>query len=102
MQIIQDMLFSKALPINEHKVKRSTISTEALTVHGLRICFDTPRLPADEVGRIRAAVKTIELLAAEGRFRESISYRRSYNRCMGRVNKLKRVDRKSGGWGKRV
>lgn len=91
LKIISDMLTGKDLPINESKTRVFRTSTEPLTVHGLRVSFDTPRLPADEVGRIRAAVRNVESLAAQPGYRISHDYRHDYNRCMGRVNKLLRV-----------
>ncbi|WP_159681059.1 reverse transcriptase family protein [Luteimonas sp. 9C] len=91
LALVRAMLISRALPINESKVKRVSLSTEAITVHGLRVNFETPRLPAAEVGRIRASVKTIELLAADTSFSSTPGFRKSFNKCMGRVNKLKRV-----------
>lgn len=91
LKIISDMLTAKDLPINEGKTKVSRTSTEPLTVHGLRVSFNTPRLPADEVGRIRAAVRNLESLAVQPGYRTSHGYRHDYNRCMGRVNKLLRV-----------
>ncbi|EPF5500172.1 reverse transcriptase domain-containing protein [Yersinia enterocolitica] len=92
LQLVKDMLINNELPINENKTKVSYSSTESLTVHGLRISFKEPRLPSEEIRRIRAAVKNLELLAIEGRYRHSHSYRHDYNRCMGRVNKLKRIN----------
>ena len=91
LKIISDMLTAKDLPINEGKTKVFRTSTEPLTVHGLRVSFNTPRLPADEVGRIRAAVRNLESLAVQPGYRTSHGYRHDYNRCMGRVNKLLRV-----------
>lgn len=91
LKIISDMLTAKDLPINEGKTRVFRTSTEPLTVHGLRVNFHTPRLPADEVARIRAAVRNVESLAAQPGYRTSHNYRHDYNRCMGRVNKLHRV-----------
>lgn len=91
LKIISDMLTAKDLPINEGKTKVFRTSTEPLTVHGLRVSFSTPRLPADEVGRIRAAVRNLESLSVQPSYRTSHGYRHDYNRCMGRVNKLLRV-----------
>lgn len=85
------MLESKDLPVNDAKTQIHRAGTKPLTVHGLRVGFSTPRLPADEVRRIRAAVRNVESLAAENNYRTSHSYRHDYNRCMGRVNKLRRV-----------
>ncbi|MBT1262760.1 RNA-directed DNA polymerase [Pseudomonas sp. VS40] len=92
LKIISDMLTTKDLPINESKTRIYRTSTEPLTVHGLRVSFSTPRLPSDEVGRIRASVRNLESLAAEPSYRTSHGYRHDYNRCMGRVNKLHRVE----------
>jgi len=94
ISIIKAMLESKDLPLNIAKTKIQRMSTEPLTVHGLRISFSEPRLPADEVRRIRAGVKNVENLARESNYRTSHSYRHDFNRCMGRVNKLGRVGHK--------
>jgi RNA-directed DNA polymerase len=91
LKIISDMLTAKDLPINESKTRVFRTSTEPLTVHGLRVSFNTPRLPADEVGRIRAAVRNLESLADQPSYRTTHGYRHDYNRCMGRINKLLRV-----------
>jgi len=60
-------------------------------VHGLRISFNEPRLPSNEVKKIRAAVQGIEIVAKENNYRQTYPYRKDFNRCMGRVNKLGRV-----------
>lgn len=91
LKIVGDMLVAKDLPLNEGKTRVYRTSTEPLTVHGLRVSFDTPRLPSDEVARIRAAVRNLESLAAEPSYRTTHDYRHDFNRCMGRVNKLHRV-----------
>ncbi|WP_081068498.1 reverse transcriptase family protein [Burkholderia stagnalis] len=92
MSVIEDMLTSKDLPINTSKTKIQYVSTTGLLVHGLRVSFQQPRLPSDEVRRIRAAVQNIETLAAEKGYRQTHAYRQDFNRCMGRVNKLSRVE----------
>jgi len=92
MKLIGDMLASKDLPIKASKTRTYRTSSEPITVHGLRVNFPTPRLPADEVGRIRAAVKHVETLATQPNYITTHSYRKVYNRCMGRVNKLLRVE----------
>ncbi|HEC50534.1 hypothetical protein LCGC14_1150700 [marine sediment metagenome] len=89
---VVSMLEGKDLPVNESKTKVHRVSTVPLSVHGLRIGFSTPRLPADEVRRIRAAVRNIESLATESNYRTTHAYRHEFNRCMGRVNKLLRVE----------
>jgi RNA-directed DNA polymerase len=85
------MLEKMGLPINIGKTKTQYASMKPLLVHGLRVDFDQPRLPPEEAKRIRASVKNLELLAASHGYRASRAYRRDFNRCMGRVNKLQRV-----------
>lgn len=91
LDIIKAMLTSKDLPLNVVKTRSIYVSSEPLTVHGLRVAFPQPRLPSGEVARIRAAVKNIENLASERGYRTTHAYRHDFNRCMGRVNKLVRV-----------
>lgn len=89
--LIEDMLAEKGLPTNREKTLIQYVSTVPLTVHGLRVSFKEPRLPSDEVRRIRAAVKNIETLSSERDYRTTHPYRKDFNRCMGRVNKLRRI-----------
>ncbi|UTY57698.1 reverse transcriptase family protein [Massilia sp. erpn] len=89
--IIEEMLIGKDLPVNHSKTRIQYCSTLPLTVHGLRVGFKEPRLPSDEVRKIRAAVHAIEVMAKEPNYRTTHAYRRDFNRCMGRVNKLSRV-----------
>ncbi|MFM0477378.1 reverse transcriptase family protein [Paraburkholderia strydomiana] len=93
-QIVENMLLEKELPLNSSKTRIQNISSAPLMVHGLRVAYAEPRLPSDEVRRIRSAVKNIETLAQEGAYRMSHGYRHDFNRCMGRVNKLSRVGHK--------
>lgn len=88
---IKNMLYERDLPLNIEKTRPYYISMEPLTVHGLRVNFDTPRLPSDEVRKIRAAVHNISKLSSEPGYRTTFAYRKDYNRCIGRVNKLKRI-----------
>lgn len=92
--VIEQMLISKDLPVNSSKTAIQYVSTTPLTVHGLRVAFKEPRLPSDEVRRIRSAVKNIETLAKEDSYRVTHGYRHDFNRAMGRVNKLGRVKHK--------
>ncbi len=92
--LIEDMLSEKGLPVNREKTNVQYISTQPLTVHGLRVAFKEPRLPSDEVKRIRSAVKNIETLSSEHSYRTTHAYRHDFNRCMGRVNKLSRIGHK--------
>lgn len=91
ISLITEMLAEKDLPVNLAKTKIQYITATPLAVHGLRVSFKEPRLPSDEVRKIRAAVKNTETLSKEKNYRTSHAYRRDFNRCMGRVNKLKRV-----------
>lgn len=91
IRIIEDMLTDKDLQINNRKTEIQHASVAPLTVHGLRINFPEPRLPADEVRRIRAAVQGLETVSKERNYRQTYAYRKDFNRCMGRVNKLSRV-----------
>lgn len=88
---IEEMLNKKDLPININKSEVHDVSTEPLTVHGLRVSFDKPRLASDEVRRIKASVYNITQLAMKNNSKTTVAYRIEYNRCMGRVNKLGRV-----------
>ncbi|RJL54059.1 reverse transcriptase family protein [Pectobacterium carotovorum] len=88
---VENMLNEKDLPINYKKTEVHNISTEALTVHGLRVSFNEPRLASDEVKRIKASVHNIINLSRKNNSKTSEAYRIEYNRCMGRVNKLGRV-----------
>lgn len=88
---VEGMLNGKDLPINFKKTEVHNISTEALTVHGLRVSFNEPRLASNEVKRIKASVHNIVSLSQKNNSKTSEAYRIEYNRCMGRVNKLGRV-----------
>lgn len=59
------MLSEHDLPINKHKTKIFHCSSEPIKVHGLRVDYDSPRLPSDEVKRIRASIHNLKLLAAK-------------------------------------
>lgn len=96
-QVVAQMLLEKDLPINLAKTKTYNLASEPYLIHGLRVCFKEPRLPSAEVSRIRASVKNIERIASEASYRVSHAYRRDFNRCMGRVNKLARVDHNQHG-----
>ncbi|MEH6672043.1 reverse transcriptase family protein [Halopseudomonas sp.] len=91
IKIVEDMLVSLDLPLNKKKTSIQHSSATPLTVHGLRVSFPQPRLPSDEVRRIRSAVQELEIVSAEGNYRYTYPYRQNFNRCMGRVNKLSRV-----------
>ncbi|WBA58573.1 reverse transcriptase family protein [Providencia sp. 21OH12SH02B-Prov] len=88
---IDNMLASKDLPINKSKSKVTKVSMEPLTVHGLRVDFISPRVSSDEVKRIRASLHNLNMLAKKSNSRTSAAYRKEYNRCLGRINRLGRL-----------
>ncbi|WP_422527210.1 reverse transcriptase family protein [Serratia fonticola] len=88
---VENMLSEHDLPINKRKTKIFYCSSEPIKVHGLRIDYKSPRLPSDEVKRIRASLHNLKNLAVKNNTKTSIAYRKEFNRCMGRVNKLGRV-----------
>ena len=91
LNVIEQVLNSKELPINKTKTIISHSGSEALLVHGLRVNTVTTRLPTEEIRRIRAGVKNLEIVAAENGYRWSLGYRREYYKHLGRVYKLKRL-----------
>lgn len=91
ISMAERMLNEAGLPLNKAKTKTQFVSMAPLLIHGLRVDFDKPRLPPEEPRRIRAGVKNLELLAASPGYRASRSFRKDFNRCLGRVNKLQRV-----------
>ncbi|MCX5471620.1 reverse transcriptase family protein [Alcaligenes sp. A-TC2] len=91
LKLIEDALSEKGLYLNPEKISQRSVGSAPLTMHGLRIDYQTARLPAAEVGQIRAHVKNLEDAAKSYKSRTSYAYRQDYARCMGRVNKLARV-----------
>lgn len=89
--IIEKELMAKDLPVNAVKTEVSTLSSKPLLVHGLRVNTSNARLPTREIKKIRASVQHLEAAAKEPNYITLPSYRLEYNKCMGRVNKLKRV-----------
>lgn len=92
ISLVTNTLHELNLPVNEKKTKVSYLSTEPLNVHGIRVNFKEPRLPSNEVRRIRSAVHNLTILASQPGYRTTHDYRGDFARCMGRVNKLKRVE----------
>lgn len=88
---IEDMLAEHDLPINKRKTKILHCSSEPIKIHGLRVDYKSPRLPSDEVKRIRASLHNLKKLAVKNNTKTSVAYRKEFNRCMGRINKLGRV-----------
>ncbi|WP_429741611.1 reverse transcriptase family protein [Enterovibrio makurazakiensis] len=91
ISLITSALISKELPVNGEKTQISYVSSSPLTVHGMRVNFPEPRYPSDEIRKLRASVHNLQCLASQAGYRQSHAYRSDYARCMGRVNKLKRV-----------
>lgn len=88
---IENMLSTHDLPVNKRKTKIFHCSSEPIKIHGLRVDYKSPRLPSDEVKRIRASLHNLKKLAVKNNTKTSIAYRKEFNRCMGRINKLGRV-----------
>lgn len=88
---LKEVMLKKDLPLNSSKKLIMRAGSEPLMVHGLRVDFSTPRLPSNEVAKIRAAVHNTIKMASNNNYRTSNSYRKQYDRCIGRVNKLARV-----------
>lgn len=89
-KLVEDMLSKKGLSLNLNKVQELRSGTVPLEVHSLRVDSQAPRLPQKEIRRIRAATHQLKLTADELGVR-SIEYRHRFNRVMGIVNKLARV-----------
>ncbi|MEC4089581.1 reverse transcriptase family protein [Pseudoalteromonas rubra] len=90
-KLVEEMLLQKDLPTNPEKVEIAYSSIKPLLVHGLRVEFDQPRLPAKEVANLRAELHTLMKYAKEPHYRKTRSYRRAYDKCAGRIHKLSRV-----------
>ncbi len=89
--IIENTLNGKELPINTTKTSILYSGSEALLVHGLRVNTPSTRLPTEEIRRIRAGVKNLEVVAGENGYIWTLGYRREYHKHLGRVYKLKRL-----------
>ncbi|EKI0251059.1 RNA-directed DNA polymerase [Enterobacter asburiae] len=88
---IENMLSEHDLPVNKRKTKIFHCSSEPIKIHGLRIDYKSPRLPNDEVKKIRASLHNLKQLSIKNNTKTSSAYRKEFNRCMGRVHKLGRV-----------
>ncbi|MBA5600807.1 RNA-directed DNA polymerase [Pectobacterium aroidearum] len=88
---IEDMLADKDLPLNQEKTGVFQTSTKPLTVHGLRVDHSKPRLPSDEVKKIRSSLHNLVINSKKNNNKTTAAYRVEYNRCMGKINKLGRV-----------
>lgn len=90
-KLVEEMLLKKDLPINPDKIEVAYSSIKPLLVHGLRVEFDQPRLPAKEIANLRAELHSLKKYAKEPNYRKTRSYRRAYHKCAGRIHKLSRV-----------
>jgi len=88
---IENMLLEIDLPVNEDKFKIQYTSMTPLEVHGVRVTYSKPSFSKSEMMNIKAAVHHLEVLVKTPNTRTEMWYRKDYNRCMGRVNKLARV-----------
>ncbi|UUC48131.1 reverse transcriptase family protein [Pseudomonas citronellolis] len=88
---LRGMIEGKGLSLNEGKSGAHYQGNEHVKVHGLRVNFNSPQIPQAEVNNIRAAVKHLEVIAAQPNARTTADYRRLFERTSGRVNKLKRL-----------
>ncbi|WP_149195611.1 reverse transcriptase family protein [Luteimonas suaedae] len=95
LKLVDQMLMDKDLTRSEVKTQVLRSGTKPLLVHSLRVEHATPRIPSPEYRRIRSAVRTLENFAADAGFRTYDAYRRMFNVCLGRVNKLSRLRKKS-------
>ena len=89
--IIKEALSTKDLPINHAKTEVNILTSKPLVVHSLRVNTPNARLPTSEIKKIRASVRHLEAAAQEPNYITLPIYRTEYNKCMGRVNKLKRL-----------
>ena len=91
LSLVDSMLTAADLTRSTAKTRVLRSGADAILVHGLRVEYPRPRIPKEEVGRVRSAVAAIENFATEPNFRLKRKYRKMFNRCLGRVNKLSRV-----------
>ncbi|WP_208931843.1 reverse transcriptase domain-containing protein [Rheinheimera sp. F8] len=90
-RIVEEMLRSKDLPTNSEKRQLSYSGITPLKVHGLQVNYSSPIFPKEEVKRIFAAVHEVKVRAKVLHQNSEKAYRNLYNRTLGRVNKLARV-----------
>jgi RNA-directed DNA polymerase len=94
ISLIKDVLNKKDLPFNEKKLSISSHSSSTTLVHGLRVNYGYPRLPQGEVSKIRATVRKLEKLSMDNLYRVTRDYRKDFNHCLGRVNRMKAIGHK--------
>ncbi|KKO11792.1 reverse transcriptase family protein [Pseudohongiella sp.] len=89
---VRAMMLKKDFPLNLSKTKIMRAGSSPLLVHGLIVNFRTPRLPSSEISRIKASVNNLVKASATDNYRTTYSFRAQYFRCLGRVNRLARVN----------
>ncbi|WP_429000247.1 reverse transcriptase family protein [Stenotrophomonas maltophilia] len=90
VRMVDNLLLSKGLSINEAKTSARISGLEPLVVHGLNVANRSPVLPKAEVARIKRVGRQT-ILDAQEEGRRSHGFRRRYYRSMGLINKLSRV-----------
>lgn len=89
--LIKEMIHKKGLILNKNKVEVLLSSSRALIVHGLIVNGNTPQVPKKEIQRIERQLSFLEKIAECEHSRETLSYRKDFNKCSGRIHKLKRT-----------
>lgn len=92
INIVENLLNSVDLPLNIEKIKTEYFSTEPLKVHNLRIDFNKPRYDKSETKNLRAAINRLSIQKKIPNYRSHYFYRSDYNRCVGLINKISRVN----------
>lgn len=91
LKLVDQMLVDKDLSRNEAKTQVLRSGAKPLLVHSLRVEHSAPKIPSPEYKRIRSAVRTLENFSTDSGFRTYDVYRKMFNICLGRVNKLARL-----------
>jgi len=89
---VKNMLLEKDFPLNTEKRKVMRVGSGPFQVHGLIVDFSTPRLPPTEISKIKASVYNLVKSASVNNYRTTLTFRDQYFRCLGRVNRLARVN----------
>lgn len=100
INILEVALNSIDLPLNQAKINVSNFSSELLRVHNIRVDQSKPRLDKAEVVKIKDNVSRLKEIAFDKKqpnIRTYYFYREDFNRCLGLINKLGRVNHPSYG-----
>lgn len=98
VNILEVSLNSIDLPLNQSKVKVSNFSSELLRVHNIRVDQKKPILDKDEVAKIKNNISRLKEIYGDKyqpNVRTYYFYREDFNRCVGLINKLGRVNHPS-------